>query len=207
MSPFGHNGLTSVRSTLHASLPRKLYPMTDTEGIYSPFVAIIRSRCTTGHTLYPMASFIYETHTSSPNALITKTPPLTPLPIVSVITIAAIRDPQLKLSSDNPSILRYKETSDRYLMRSKIRMMFRMAALNGHRRLVLGALGCGAFNNPKEQVVELFRETLLEEEFRGGWWKEVTFAVLDTEKEGKMKGKDGMGNYGIFFRALNGLIV
>src|SRR5205814_7169654 len=93
---------------------------------------------------------------------------------------------------------------DRDRMRTKVRLMLRMAALNGHRRLVLGALGCGAFNNPKEEVVKLFKEVFAEPEFKGGWWKEVVFAVLDTEKDGNMKGKSGMGNFGIFWRGLDG---
>jgi len=205
------------RSTLHASLPRKFYPMSDTEGIYSPYVAVIRSRCNQGHKLYPMAEFIYETHQTPQNVLISTTPPKDELPVVSVITIAAVRDPELKiiksaLTGDDgeehvTETPRYRRATDKFLMMTKMRMILRMAALNGHRRLVLGSIGCGAFNNPKLEVVEMFKEVLLEKEFQGGWWKEVVFAVLDTEKQGPMKGKDGMGNLGLFYRGLDGLVV
>lgn len=205
------------RSTLYASLPKKFYPMTDTEGIYSPYVAVIRGRCNEGHKLYPRAEFIYETHQIPQNVLISTTPPEDELPVVSVITIAAVRDPDLKMvestythndgTEEIVETPRYKKATDKFLMMTKMRMILRMAALNGHRRLVLGSIGCGAFNNPKLEVVEMFKEVLLEKEFQGGWWKEVVFGVLDTEKQGSMKGKDGMGNLGLFYRGLDGLVV
>lgn len=86
-------------------------------------------------------------------------------------------------------------------------MLLRIAALEGHRRLVLGALGCGAFNNPKEKVVECFLQVFREPEFSGGWWRDVVFAVLETDNNEKRKGANGDGNFGIFFRGLNGMIV
>lgn len=65
-------------------------------------------------------------------------------------------------------------------METKIRQILRVAGLNGHRRLVLGALGCGVFGNPNREVAEMFLRILKEPEFSGGWWKEITFATYDA---------------------------
>lgn len=82
-------------------------------------------------------------------------------------------------------------------------MILRTAAYNGHRRLVLGALGCGAFLNPREDVADCFAEVFSEGEFGGGWWESIIFAVMDDLEEGK----DGDGNYGVFYRKLHGMMV
>jgi len=186
------------RSTLYASLPSKYYPMKETGAIYSPLVAIFRTRGIHGHELYPMAKYIRQLHQDShPGG-----PPPAPLPVVSVISIAAIRDPPV--TKDKPP--KYARTEDRVLTKSKIRLALRMAAYNGHRRVVLGALGCGAFHNPNREVARLFKEVFGEEEFTGGWWQEITFAVLDTAKL-EDRGVNGQGNFGVFYRELNGVIV
>jgi uncharacterized protein (TIGR02452 family) len=73
-----------------------------------------------------------------------------------------------------------------------------MAAQKNHGLLVLGALGCGAFANPKEEVAYCWLEVLREQEFQGGWWEEIWFAVLDTRQE---------GNFEVFERVLGGKMV
>lgn len=52
------------------------------------------------------------------------------------------------------------------------------AAAQGYRRLVLGAWGCGVFQNDPSQVVGVFRELLVGGRFTGHF-REVVFAVLD----------------------------
>lgn len=64
------------------------------------------------------------------------------------------------------------------LVINTIRTIFRIAFVNGQRRLVLGALGCGAFNNPPRHMAYLFKKTLEETEFKG-IFKEVHFAIFD----------------------------
>jgi hypothetical protein len=60
--------------------------------------------------------------------------------------------------------------------------------------------------NPPTEVAQCFLEVLREKEFQGGWWEEVAFAVLDNAK-GPNGGKDGCGNFGQFFRVLDGQVV
>jgi uncharacterized protein (TIGR02452 family) len=61
--------------------------------------------------------------------------------------------------------------------------------------LVLGALGCGAFRNPPEEVAICWLEVLQEEEFGGGWWDTIWFAIYDTRNE---------GNFEVFEKILGG---
>ncbi|KAI9814392.1 MAG: hypothetical protein M1827_003248 [Pycnora praestabilis] len=170
------------RSSLSFTLKRDFYPLPELSGIYSPTVLVIRESLANGHNLLDL---------SRP----------ADLPIVSAVSVAALRDPP---TTDGGT--KYGRERDRKAMLSKMRMVLRIAAFNGHRRLVLGALGCGAFHNPREEVVQCWKDVFMEREFEGGWWENVTFAVLDDvgRKEG---GKEGMGNYGVFYRELDGLIV
>eukprot|EP01062_Namystynia_karyoxenos_P022685 TRINITY_DN18716_c0_g1_i1.p1 TRINITY_DN18716_c0_g1~~TRINITY_DN18716_c0_g1_i1.p1 ORF type:complete len:708 (+),score=152.82 TRINITY_DN18716_c0_g1_i1:88-2124(+) len=66
----------------------------------------------------------------------------------------------------------------------KIEVVFRTAALRGYDKLVLGALGCGAFGNPPQDVAEIFRDLC---KYYAGCFKEITFAVLDTKGEGNLR--------------------
>ena len=72
---------------------------------------------------------------------------------------------------------------DREITRNKIRGILRIAGWTGHRDLLLGALGCGAYGNPKKDVAVLFKEVFAEEEFLG-WFDHLDFAILDTREEG-----------------------
>ena len=60
----------------------------------------------------------------------------------------------------------------------KIRAILRIAYNNGQRRLVLGAFGCGAFNNPPKQMAELFRQVIEEPEFKG-LFQQIVFAIIE----------------------------
>ena len=70
-----------------------------------------------------------------------------------------------------------------------VTQILRTMANEGYTDLVLGALGCGAFNNPSELVAESFRKVLESEEFKGRF-ASVCFAVyvssLGTKKQNAM---------------------
>lgn len=168
------------RSSLYLSLTSSFYPIPAQAAIYTPNVLLIRSSMASGHALLTPAT--------SPSSL----------PAVSVISAAALRKPAL---SDDAST--FKNPGARALTKRKIRLVLRMAALQKHTKLVLGALGCGVFANPPADVATCFLEVFNEAEFQGGWWEEVVFAVLDNVK-GAGGGKDGNGNFGHFYRALDG---
>ncbi|KAL8687245.1 MAG: hypothetical protein Q9218_006528 [Villophora microphyllina] len=170
------------RSSLSITLKRRFYPMSNSSAIYSPTVVVVRQSLSDGDQMLDL---------SKPEKL----------PVVSVISMAALRDPPVQRRLGNGEEI-YSNNNDRELMRSKIRMVLRIAAANGHRKLVLGALGCGAFGNPKDEVVRLWEDVFAEPEFFGGWWEDVVFAVLDNGA-----GKNSNSNYGVFWRGLDGLEV
>lgn len=60
----------------------------------------------------------------------------------------------------------------------KIWAILRIAYNNGQHRLVLGAFGCGAFNNPPSHMAELFKQVLNEPEFQG-LFREIRFAIIE----------------------------
>lgn len=80
---------------------------------------------------------------------------------VNMIAIAGLNRPSL--------IIEYgEERIDATLInrvKNKIRTIFRIAASNGQKTLILGALGCGAFKNPPKHIAELFHKVLCEQEF------------------------------------------
>lgn len=175
------------RSSLSYSLPQELYPWTETQGIYSPDVVVIRDDQASGH-----------------NLLVPDTEPID-LPIISVISIAAptrvkagVQKIGLTDGVQRVTIERevYARREDRDRMKMKMRFCLRIAASKGHGLLVLGAFGCGSFGNPKDDAAACWLEVLRESEFQGGWWEEIWFAVLDPS---------GDGNFEIFEDTLAGV--
>jgi len=172
------------RSSLSFTLRLRYYPLPEMGAIYSPTVLVIRSSIKDGHGVLDL---------SHPEKL----------PVVSVISVAALCFPETTMSGDGQNREIYKNPEDRDVMKEKMRVILRTAAFNGHRRLVLGALGCGAFLNPKEEVADCWAEVFGEREFGGGWWESIIFAVLNDMGHGK----DGDDNFNIFSRRLNGMMV
>ncbi|KAH6662414.1 hypothetical protein F5X68DRAFT_218557 [Plectosphaerella plurivora] len=173
------------RSSLALSLHKRYYPFrSGTTCLYTPDMVIIRGDSDSGHDL-----------------LVPEVAP-TDLPVMSCISVAAIRNPDTRdvpgpkadRTGFHPSVEVF-QASDRILTKAKMRVAIRMAATQGHKLLVLGALGCGAFHNPPTDVAHCWGEVLAEPEFAGGWWKDVVFAVLDKRSE---------GNYEIFDELLGG---
>ncbi len=62
----------------------------------------------------------------------------------------------------------------------RIRIMFAIAAEHGHKNLILGAWGCGAFGNKPDDVSEYFRKVLIDEGY-GKLFDNVCFAVYGKE--------------------------
>ncbi|KAH0594141.1 hypothetical protein MHUMG1_07980 [Metarhizium humberi] len=175
------------RSSLAISLNPHHYPLAADEGIYSPSVLVLRGDMASGHQL-----------------LVPQTP-LADLPLVSAVTISAIRQPAVRTFQLGRGAARlpahqqvqrvYARDRDRSLTKAKMRLALRMAALHGHDMLVLGAFGCGVFGNPPDDVAHCWLEVLREHEFTGNRWREVWFAVFDP---------DNRGNFETFRQVLSG---
>lgn len=88
------------------------------------------------------------------------------------ITMPAVRKPGLIQGT-------YLEKSDRENMRLRIDLILRYAALESYDTLILGALGCGAFRNPPEDIAHMFKTAI---DKHGGYFKKIVFAVLSRDK-------------------------
>ena len=88
---------------------------------------------------------------------------------VNMVAVAGINHPAL--TRDGHLINQMSEGN-----RNKIRTILRIAYLNGQKHLVLGALGCGAFGNPPQDIANLFKEELFGKEFNGAF-ESVHFAI------------------------------
>ena len=103
---------------------------------------------------------------------------------LSFISIPALRNPKLVHGCLLPN--------DAQAMSEKIRTILRAGHHHGHRTMILGAFGCGAYGNPPEQVAGLFRDVLDEPEFKQAFTT-IVFAIIDGSRT---------DNYSIFKSAL-----
>ncbi|MGP4023549.1 TIGR02452 family protein [Actinomadura sp. 3N407] len=84
----------------------------------------------------------------------------------------------------NRGAIRDAETAGRIpgVLRLRARKLLAVALANGHRRLVLGAWGCGVFRNDPAEVAEVFAEQLRPGGQFADRFEHVVFAVWDTAK-------------------------
>lgn len=84
---------------------------------------------------------------------------------VGIITMAALINPRIE---------------DYDLVRKKIERICQIAIENGHYNIILGAWGCGVFNNDPRRIVRYFWEVL--QNYRG-YFREVIFAIPNKKSE------------------------
>ncbi|MBE6268014.1 MAG: TIGR02452 family protein [Bacteroidales bacterium] len=103
---------------------------------------------------------------------------------VNMIAVAGMNRPELITVDGNERIAPHLVLG----IKNKIRTIFRIAASNGQKTLVLGALGCGAFRNPPKHTAELFYEVINEPEFKNVF-RRVFFVIKEDHNS------RGLGNY------------
>ena len=110
--------------------------------------------------------------------------PLLPYPHqMSFVAVAAVNRPDTDEEGNlTPQMVE--------LTKRKMRTILRIALLNGHDALVMGAMGCGAFRNPPAHVARTFHEVIEEEEFAGKL-KRVTFAIIDDHNAHRPHNPEG----------------
>jgi uncharacterized protein (TIGR02452 family) len=149
------------RTNLHAHLLPRLYPIASDEAVYSPDVVLCRHG--EGHGYRLLAS--------------------DQMPRIGVVSCPGVAMPAL-----SPDARSFAHPADRDALRAKVRVIFEVAVLHGHDALVLGALGCGAFGCPPDDVARVFKEEL--DRATLSPVRTVVFAVL------------GAANHAAFSRAL-----
>jgi len=116
--------------------------------------------------------------------------------VIAVMTVAAPRFPAVVTEGEREGEVVFKEETVVEELREKVRLVLRMAAGEGVGRLVLGAMGCGAYGCPPRAVAKEMKGVLGEEEFEG-WFESVDFAVY-------AKGPVGMRNLEAFREVFGG---
>lgn len=94
--------------------------------------------------------------------------------LASILTSAAVNAGVVK--QREPDNIRQIEIA----MRIRIRKMLTLCAVQGYEHLVLGAWGCGVFDNDPEMIAELFREKLTDH--FAGCFRHIVFAIHTKEE-------------------------
>lgn len=141
-------------STLYATLKPEWYPWPNTgkgsiAGVMSPNVVVFRDTLDNGLAELP----VDQRH------------------VVAVMTVAAPCLPAVTEGRKD-----FVKMEDLENLREKILLVLRMAAGEGVTRLVLGAMGCGAYRCPPRVVAKEMKMALESEEF-AGWFENIAFAV------------------------------
>lgn len=148
-----------MRSTLYPSLRESFYGLPTLSAIYSPDIAVFRNSEPNGTAILPEAEWTF----------------------VDVISCAALRGPGVNVDAEGRKS--YAKKSDRETMTLKVRMILQIAREMGITNLVLGALGCGAYGNPPEEVAKIFKKVICGDEKRSGEAEgiaEIVFAIFDN---------------------------
>ncbi|KIK66654.1 hypothetical protein GYMLUDRAFT_156913 [Collybiopsis luxurians FD-317 M1] len=111
--------------------------------------------------------------------------------VISVISVTSPRNPGCTPDGNDFADVTTKEE-----LKEKVRLVLRIAGINGKRYLVLGALGCGGRRCPPTSVAKVIKSVLLEKEFEG-WFARIVFAIVDR----------GYDNFEIFRNVLAGVEV
>ena len=114
---------------------------------------------------------------------------------VDIISVAGINGPRL-----NQDGKMAKE--DLVVLENKIRTILRLGVRGGNDALLLGALGCGAFYNPPEQVAAAFNRIFKEPEFEG-CFKKIVFAIQERHSINR-QGKPA-NTYKLFLKEFDGI--
>lgn len=94
-------------------------------------------------------------------------------PEVGFVSIAAHQNPYV-----NPHGMLPNSIYD--ITKCKIHMMFHLALIQKYDCLVLGALGCGAFNNPPHEIAKMFCEICSIYAQQGNLPRRIIFAVMSN---------------------------
>ncbi len=111
----------------------------------------------------------------SPNVCVFRDPACRLADAPFMASVATLPAPNRRGAAFFASRMKIAETMTR-----RIRILLAVAARHGHRNLVLGAWGCGAFGNRPDDVSACFRQVLVDERF-GNLFDHACFAIYGPE--------------------------
>lgn len=138
-------------------------------------------RSTSLQEFYPLGELeiIY-----TPDVAVYMKPDFTLLPeleMLSCIACAAEKDPKTvanPIDPDNPYNRLYADDHISEITKNRIETIFQIGIRKNHDSLVLGGLGCGAFNNPQMRIIEYYNENLQK---YSKYFKKIVFAILSKK--------------------------
>jgi len=153
-----------MRSTLYASLREEWYRIPEDAVGWSPDVCVFRSSDDLEREL-AKKDWWY----------------------VDVVSCAALKYPQTVDGEGNGegSDRMYANEGQRNAMAMRVRTILQVATMKGVTHLVLGALGCGAYRNPPQEVARIFKKVICGDRRRKGLSveesgiEEIVFAIFD----------------------------
>lgn len=134
----------------------------------------------------------------SPSVLVIKDENNRDLDLAEYFRISFIACPGIK----KPKLIDGKfRNLDKELFKKKIKNILNVAYNHNHDSVVLGALGCGAWECPQEEVAHLFKEVVDEYNL---CFKFILFAILDVDKGDYIVKNENLNksNYEIFSKIL-----
>jgi len=146
-----------LRSTLYPSLKDSFYRIPQNAAIYSPDVVVFRD---SAQQELPKSEWFF----------------------VDVISCAAVRGPDVVVKTRQGVEKQvYEWAQDYEIMLMKARLIMQIARQKQISHLVLGALGCGVFKNPPEEVARIFKKVIHGHRKRPGvvGIEEIVFAIFD----------------------------
>ena len=162
-----------------------LYPCLTRKDLWSDYYIFHRNRNDVRYT----DACIY-----SPDILIIKNDDDLPEPLpesefckVDILTCAAPNlrpKPYNRMNPGKGSSIQLTDRELAELHRSRARHLLTIAAAHHDEVLILGAFGCGAFQNNPRVVAQVYREVLNEKEFKNRFLH-IEFAVFHTPRETK----------------------
>lgn len=89
---------------------------------------------------------------------------------ISFVSVAAMNRPRLVDGEIAPELIEGTL--------NKMRTILRIGLYHGHDAIILGAFGCGAFQNPPKHIAQLFNQVIQEPEFKNKY-KKIVFAIIE----------------------------
>ncbi len=110
----------------------------------------------------------------SPGVTVFKSDDALPVPLSEPFCVDVLTCAAPYVDPDRRKPIPHEKLEDTF--NHRIRNILEVAAANGADSLVLGAFGCGAFNNPPELVAGCFRDLLVDRGYRD-CFRRVVFAI------------------------------
>ncbi|KAI8874388.1 hypothetical protein GQ42DRAFT_116554 [Ramicandelaber brevisporus] len=139
---------------------KSLYPINMYGGIYCPDVMVIRDSLAGGY------GFLKD------------------IKSLAFVNVAAFVRPATEQITTSGSVTGKTERQIVPDMANKVKRkmetMLHIARHHGHKQVVLGAWGCGAFANPPKHIAELFKEVIYDSKFGfAEYFEHISFAIIE----------------------------